>query len=77
MTTIILCKIDEIYIIKCLTYNITNKSYKIDTEKLVENWEKSYFFLSTRVYKLFIHRMSLQEPFSDEDCEHVSDDLNI
>ena len=28
------------YIVKCLTYNITTKKYKIDTKKL-ENWEKA------------------------------------
>ena len=33
---------NEIYIIKCLTYNITTKRYKIDTEKL-ETWEKATF----------------------------------
>ena len=33
---------DEIYIIKNLTYDITNKSYKNDMEKL-ENWEKFTF----------------------------------
>ena len=39
MTTIFLEINDEFYIIKFLTYNLTTKSYKIDTEKL-ENWEK-------------------------------------
>ena len=39
MTTIFLDINDEIYIIKSLTYSITTKSYKIDTEKL-EAWEK-------------------------------------
>ena len=39
MTTIFLDINDEIYIIKSLTYNITTKSYKDDTEKL-ETWEK-------------------------------------
>ena len=42
MTTIFLDINDEIYIIKSLTYNITTKSYKIDTEKL-ETWEKVTF----------------------------------
>ena len=42
MTTIFLDINDEIYLIKCLTYNITTKSYKIDTEKL-ETWEKTTF----------------------------------
>ena len=42
MTTIFLDINDEIYIIKSLTYNITTKSYKIDTEKL-EIWEKATF----------------------------------
>ena len=40
MKTIFLDINDEINIIKSLTYNITTKSYKIDTEKL-ENWEKA------------------------------------
>ena len=40
MTTIFLDINDEIYIIKCLIYIITTKSYKNDTEKL-ENWEKA------------------------------------
>ena len=44
MTTIFLDINDEIYIIKSLTYNITTKSYKIDTEKL-ETWEKVTFFV--------------------------------
>ena len=39
MTTIFLDIDDKIYIIKGLTYNITTKNYKIDTEKL-ETWEK-------------------------------------
>ena len=42
MTTILRDINDEIYIIKCLTYKITNKSYKIDTEKF-ETWEKANF----------------------------------
>ena len=42
MTTIFLGINDENYIIKNLTYNITTKSYKIDTEKL-EAWEKVTF----------------------------------
>ena len=42
MTTIFLDINDEIYIIKNLTYDITTKSYKIDTEKL-ETWEKVTF----------------------------------
>ena len=42
MTTIFLNVNDKIYIIKNLTYNITTKSYKIDTEKL-ETWEKVTF----------------------------------
>ena len=42
MTTIFLDINDEKYIIKCLTYNITTKSYKIETEKL-ETWEKATF----------------------------------
>ena len=42
MTTIFLDINDEIYIIKCLTYNITTQSYKIDTEKLA-TWEKVTF----------------------------------
>ena len=42
MTTIFLDINDKIYIIKSLTYNITTKSYKIDTEKL-ETWEKVTF----------------------------------
>ena len=42
MTTIFLDINDEIYIIKCLTYNIAKQSYKIDTEKLAA-WEKVTF----------------------------------
>ena len=42
MTTIFLDINDKIYIIKCLTYNITTKSYEIDTKKL-ETWEKASF----------------------------------
>ena len=42
MTTIFLDINNEIYIIKSLTYNITTKSYKIDTEKL-EIWGKVNF----------------------------------
>ena len=42
MTTIFLDVNDKIYTIKSLTYNITTKSYKIDTEKL-ETWEKVTF----------------------------------
>ena len=44
MRTIFLDINDEIYIIKCLTYNITPQSYKIDTEKL-GTWEKVTFFV--------------------------------
>ena len=40
MTTIFLIINDEIYIIKSLTYNPTNESYKIDTE-ILEAWEKA------------------------------------
>ena len=39
MTTIVFDINDEIYIIKSLTYNITTKIYKMDTEKL-DTWEK-------------------------------------
>ena len=42
MTTIFLDINAEIYIIKCLTYNITTQSYKIDREKLA-TWEKVTF----------------------------------
>ena len=42
MTTIFLDINEEIYIIKSLIYNITTKSYKIDTEKH-ETWEKATF----------------------------------
>ena len=42
MTTNFLDINDEVNFIKCLTYNITNKSYKIDTEKL-ETWKKATF----------------------------------
>ena len=42
MTTILLDINEEIYIIKSLIYNITNKSYKVDTERL-ETWEKVTF----------------------------------
>ena len=43
MTTIFLDTSDKIYIIKSLTYIITTKSYKMDTEKL-GTWEKVTFF---------------------------------
>ena len=39
MTTTFLDLNNEIYFIKCLTYNITTESPKIDTEKF-ETWEK-------------------------------------
>ena len=42
MTTIFHDINDEIYFIKSLTYNITTKSYKVDTEKF-ETWEKVTF----------------------------------
>ena len=42
MTTIFFDIKDEIYIVKCLAYNIKNRSYKIDTE-IHETWEKVYF----------------------------------
>ena len=42
MTTFFLEKIEKNYIIKSLTYTTTNKSYKIDTEKL-ETSEKATF----------------------------------
>ena len=42
MTTIFLDINDEINNVKCLTYNITTESYKIDKEKL-ETWEKATF----------------------------------
>ena len=42
MENIFLDMNDEIFIIKCLTYNITNKTYKTDTEK-IETWEKFIF----------------------------------
>ena len=42
MTTIFLDINDEIYIIKSLTYDVSTKSYKIDTEKF-ETWEKVTF----------------------------------
>ena len=44
MTTIFLDINDEIYIMKYFTYNIKNKSYEIDTEKL-ETWEKVTFLV--------------------------------
>ena len=43
MTTIFPDINDEIYIVKCLTYNPTTKSYEIDTEKK-DTWEKATFF---------------------------------
>ena len=46
MTIIFLDLSEEIYIIKRLTYNLTTKSYKIDTEKL-ETWEKVTFSCSS------------------------------
>ena len=73
MTTIFLDINDEMYNIKCLTYNITRKSYKIETEK-PETWEKATF-LPSRVYRFCIHRKSLQGPSSNESCEHVPNDL--
>ena len=33
---------DEMYIVKCLSYNIETESYKIDKKKL-ETWEKATF----------------------------------
>ena len=42
MTTVFLDINDKIYVIKCLTYNITTKIYKIDTDEH-ETWE-SYIF---------------------------------
>ena len=42
MTTVFLDIHNKLYVIKCLTYNITTKSYKIDTEK-IETWEKATF----------------------------------
>ena len=75
MKTIFLNINDEIYIIKNLTYNNTTKSYKIDTKK-PETWGKNYFSMSSWVDKLCIYRKSFQEP-SNEDCEHVSNDLNL
>ena len=42
MTTIFLDINDATYLFKSLTYNITTKSYKIDTEKL-ETWGKVTF----------------------------------
>ena len=35
---------DKKYLIKCLSYNITTKSYKMDTEKL-QTWEKLLFLV--------------------------------
>ena len=43
MTTIFLDIGDEIYIFKSLTYNFTNKTFMIHTEKL-ETWKKATFF---------------------------------
>ena len=74
MTTIFLIFNDKIYTINCLTYNITTKSYKIDREKLA-TWEKVTFSLSSRVYKICIHRKSFQEPSFNEYCEHLPIDL--
>ena len=62
MTTIFLDINDEIYIIKNLTYNVTTKSYKIDTEKL-GTWEK-VTFLPSWVNILCIYRKFFQEPSS-------------
>ena len=50
----------------------------------LQNWHgkicnlgKSYFFFSSRVYKFSYYWKSLQEHSSNDNCEHVSNDLNF
>ena len=57
MTTVFRDINDEIYFIKCLTYSITNKSYKIDTEKL-ETWEKATFSCPQSLQVLHLSKVS-------------------
>ena len=62
MTTIFLDINDEIYIIKSLTYNITTKSYNIDTEKL-ETWERFTFSCPSESTNIaFIERFFKNHP---------------
>ena len=74
MTTIFLDINDEIYIIKSLAYNITTKSYKIDTEKL-ETWEKVTSSCPSESTNFsFIEGLFKKSSFN-KDCEHVLHDL--
>ena len=57
MTTIFLDINDETYFIKNLTYNITTKINKIDTEKL-ETWEKATFFAPQNLQTLHSSKVS-------------------
>ena len=77
MTTIFLDINDEIYIIKSLTYNITTKSYKIDTEKL-ETWEKVTFSCpsDSTNFSFFEGFFKNPPPTKFVVCEHVQHDLN-
>ena len=74
MTTIFVNINDEIYLIKSLNYNITTKSYKIDTEKL-ETWEKVTFSCPPESTILHLLKVFPGTP-SNEGCEHVPHDLN-
>ena len=75
MTTIFLDINDEIYIIKSLTYNITTKSYKIDTEKL-ETLERDTFSCPPESTNFaFIGGLFKNRP-PTKGCEHVPHDLN-
>ena len=59
MTTVFLDinDINDIYIVKTFPYNITTKSYKIDTEKL-ETWEKAPFFALQSLQILHLLKVS-------------------
>ena len=61
MTTLFLDINDKIYIIKCLPYNIKDKSYKIDTEKR-EAWEKTIFPCPTGSTNFAIIESLLKNP---------------
>ena len=67
MTTIFFDINDEIFIIKSLTYNITTKSYKIDTENF-ENWEKVTFSCSSESANFAVMEGPFQEPSFKKDC---------
>ena len=56
MTTIFLDINDKIYIVKCLTYNPTTKSYKTDMEKL-QTAEKAIFFVLQNLELLHLSKI--------------------